>query len=51
MPFDLLEALGIVGEAASGLPDPRNRRERIGCLLALAVVVVVVVTLVLVSLI
>lgn len=51
MPFDLLEALGIVGDAATDLPNPRNRRERIGCLLSLAVIVIVVAILLLASLI
>ena len=45
----MLGALGIVGDAATGLPDPRNRRERIGCLLSLVIIVIVVVILLLAS--
>jgi hypothetical protein len=51
VPFDLLEALGMVGEAATDIPSPRNRRERIGCWLGFAVIVAVVVILLLASLI
>ncbi|MBJ7439864.1 MAG: hypothetical protein JHD35_12665 [Sphingopyxis sp.] len=49
MPFDFLDALGIAGDAASGIPDPRNRRERIGCLLGVAAVISVAVILLIAS--
>ena len=44
MPFDLLEALGIVADSAS-IPDLKKRRERIGCLMGLIIVGVVGLTL------
>lgn len=51
VPFDLLEALGMVGDAATEIPSPRNRRERIGCWLGFVVIALVVVILLLASLI
>ncbi|HJS12924.1 hypothetical protein [Sphingopyxis sp.] len=47
MPFNLLDMLGIVADAGSGVPE--NQRERIGCLLGLAVTIPVGLILLLVS--
>jgi hypothetical protein len=43
----LLEILGLVIDAGSGVPE--NRRERIGCLMGLAVVIPVAIILLLAS--
>lgn len=51
MSFNLLEVLGCTIDAASGVPDLRKQRERIGCYFGFAVVVSVALILFLVSLI
>jgi hypothetical protein len=45
VPFDLLDALGMVGEAATEIPDLRKRRNRIGCFIGFALLLILIAAL------